>query len=327
MVADLTEHPSPWTETNFVSPYKGLHNDLESLLRARYVDGNPITVFLYTLGARIFLQNCIYSFVNYGKGHNYIVFAIGATSLQSCIQMKLPCYNATHMVRSAINDSHHADFFTPDFINIGWVKIMAADAVFGFGYDVHVSDIDMVYMRHVSSLADFAARVHADGTLLTEESMPEPAGAEQSGYINIVNIGSIYFKSNFRTKNLVRSWLFRAFEASDQVVFNGMAYQQWGLCDSPASCKALRKSGKAAIIRHPSLWKEGSCVRESIDPCDTRALYVHILCVVGKEKKLEALRKLDLLFIKDEASGAINESAGRQLSRCPPGRETAWKVD
>jgi hypothetical protein len=81
-----------------------------------------------------------------------------------------------------------------------WSKIVVATDVVELGYNLLLSDTDMTYFRNVNKTFSLWLRhTQADGAMLTEEG-----GGWPSGYINLVNTGSMLFVSNHRTKQLMR---------------------------------------------------------------------------------------------------------------------------
>jgi hypothetical protein len=82
--------------------WEGLHNDLPSLLKAQAIN-NAIALVVFNHGFAPIALNCIVSLVRFGKAHNYIVAAVGDASVAHCTELRLPCYNATRVVK-------HKDF-------------------------------------------------------------------------------------------------------------------------------------------------------------------------------------------------------------------------
>ena len=78
-------------------PYLGLEDDLTALLKVQS-SHNWVSVFLFNSGFADLTVNCIYSYINYGKAHNYVVYAFDDVSLKHCMRFKLPCYNATSLL-------------------------------------------------------------------------------------------------------------------------------------------------------------------------------------------------------------------------------------
>ena len=73
---------------------------------------------------------------------------------------------------------------------------------------------------------------------------------------------------------------------ADQERLNDQAFVGYSFCHSPLSCQAAKQAGLAAIARHPTIHKESSCIQPwtNHNPCSTRKLYVHAICVAVSGK-------------------------------------------
>jgi hypothetical protein len=77
--------------------WEGLHNDLPALLKAQARD-NAVAAVVFNRGFAPIALNCIVSLVRFGRAHNYVVAAVGESSVAGCLALRLPCFNATGLL-------------------------------------------------------------------------------------------------------------------------------------------------------------------------------------------------------------------------------------
>ena len=97
--------------------WEGLHNNLRALLKAQAQD-NAVAVVVFNHGFAPIALNCIVSLVRFGKAHNYIVAAIGDSSVEHCLELRLPCYNASEVVPKAKATDGDAGRNTQEWFNL-----------------------------------------------------------------------------------------------------------------------------------------------------------------------------------------------------------------
>ena len=101
--------------TPHVTPHTGLHNDLSALLAAQHSE-QCISVFVFSRAVTRWALNSIYSLVTFGQATNFIVAATDAASLAKCLDLGLPCYNATAFLlgrRGVAVSAHKLGLATP----------------------------------------------------------------------------------------------------------------------------------------------------------------------------------------------------------------------
>ena len=105
----------PAGQSASATPHLGLHNDLSALLAAQHSD-QCISVFVFSRAVTRWALNSIYSLVTFGKATNFIVAATDAASLAKCLDLGLPCYNATAFLlgrRGVAVSAHKLGLATP----------------------------------------------------------------------------------------------------------------------------------------------------------------------------------------------------------------------
>lgn len=78
-------------------PYKGLERDLDKVLQVQSRD-KWIALVPFTKGQKDFALNWVYSFTTLGAAENYLMYAFDRESLEVCVGLKLPCYDAGDML-------------------------------------------------------------------------------------------------------------------------------------------------------------------------------------------------------------------------------------
>ncbi len=99
----------PWNLDNRPGelPWEGLQNDLPQLLAVQARD-NTVTLVVFEATFSALALNSLVSLVRYGKVQNYLLAAVGEQSVEKCISLRLPCYNATGLLL-AQSDSLSSD--------------------------------------------------------------------------------------------------------------------------------------------------------------------------------------------------------------------------
>ena len=103
--------------TPHVPPYMGLQNDLSALLAAQHSE-QCISVFVFSRAVTRWALNSIYSLITFGEATNFIVAATDAASLTKCLDLGLPCYNATAFLlgrRGVAVSAHKLGLATPRY--------------------------------------------------------------------------------------------------------------------------------------------------------------------------------------------------------------------
>lgn len=164
--------------------YRDAHNNLKRLLGLQSKN-KWVTLFIYDHKLRRWAQNSIYSFLQYGHARNYLAAAIDEASLQDCIQLRLPCYNATHHFQGDASttaaESTISSLDTFRHHQIVWGKVSLLHEILGRGFHVHMSDVDVVYLREVYKSWGFILNTYkVDMTFMKEGHLPATAPGTSS---------------------------------------------------------------------------------------------------------------------------------------------------
>mmetsp|Transcript_28108 Transcript_28108/g.61666 ORF Transcript_28108/g.61666 Transcript_28108/m.61666 type:complete len:447 (+) Transcript_28108:95-1435(+) len=302
--SSLYEPGLPWLAPPGTSfPYKGLHNDLPALARAVVTSPKSryLTLVTFTADIQRFALNCLYSLVRYGKQTQYIVATFEAETLERCMQLNLPCFNASALVAIKLHNGAYT-YGTKESAHIWWAKQRVARLLLHLGYILHVSDVDVVYFRDVvQSYENVFRNVYADAVWATEEYNQLP-GDDGARSINMINAGVYAMKPSSRTLRFMEYWLDEwSLEYSDQTYLNQLMGTAYLFCDSASTCLVTKRRQKAAFYRHASFYKGTSCIQnELLEPCDTRRLYLHFLCHRGWDNKGGMWRRLKLWLVNEQ---------------------------
>lgn len=189
---DLETYAAPWSAPADVKfAYQGLHNDLRSLLAQQSIR-QTISVTFFTAAQRSMLLNCVYSLIKFGHALNYIVVTIDHTSLAECLRLRLPCYNATHLLGelAAQTDS---SFGSQQYRKIVHSKPGIVWEVLRLGLNVHFTDVDVSFLRRVwPSYSRLLQRTGADMVFMNE-------------YTHL-NSGNFVIRYDERTVSAVKAW-------------------------------------------------------------------------------------------------------------------------
>ena len=107
-------------------PHMGLHNELDALLAAQHSE-RCISVFVFSRAVTRWALNSIYSLVTFGRATNFIVAATDAASLARCLDLGLPCYNATAFLlgrRGVAVSAHKLGLATPRYQALVWGQVV-----------------------------------------------------------------------------------------------------------------------------------------------------------------------------------------------------------
>ncbi|KAJ3353430.1 hypothetical protein GGF32_002992 [Allomyces javanicus] len=286
--------------------YGPLVNDLAGLAAAQARD-KQVTVIPYQLAFRPMLENLIYSLVKYGKTRHYIVAAMDAPTLDSCLTMNLPCLNAT---------SYSASSFSGEVIAgqgdgwalISWIKPRVVEALLRLGYSVHLTDTDIAYVRNVwPSYMKWMDAVDADLAATFEPSWP-------------INTGNYIARPTPTTLNFFKEYLAigdRDPRIPDQRAFGMALGSHGGMCQWRGACAALKRDGKLALRDYSSIFGRHSvCPRDSLDLCAPNVLYVHPICMSGQEVKKRKMIQLNVWFMREVCPAGAGEDPALRKGEC-----------
>ncbi|GLC34953.1 hypothetical protein PLESTB_001182500 [Pleodorina starrii] len=208
--------------------------------------------------------------------------------------------------------------------NIGWAKVKLTRDVLKLGYNVHLSDLDISYLKpiHLARKEVFSwSRGAADGSMMQEEwvHQDDPDKPATRRPIYIANTGVVFLRANSRTVGFMESLLkYEGADTQDQYVATLVAYASWAPCVDEASCLAARKRGLAAVQLHPAQFAGSNCLPEQgYSPCATRRLYVHAVCRVTSVTKEAFLRYTKAMFIGGGGGGGGGSAASVDASQAP----------
>ena len=93
-------------------------------------------MFVFSRAVTRWALNSIYSFILYGQSGNYIVAAADEASLARCLELRLPCYNASFLLgrRGVAISAHKLGLATKRYQSLVWGKVVLAENVLRLGY-------------------------------------------------------------------------------------------------------------------------------------------------------------------------------------------------
>jgi len=325
-----------------------LANHLPELLHAQQAN-QWVTVFMFSADAQRWVLNCVYSYIKFGEANNYIVAATDEASLQACLQLRLPCYNAS----SAMGNSE---------LDLVWAKVAVAKQVLDLGYNVHYSDVDVVYMRPVwPSYYRLFQKFQPDAIFMNEtggtglDPLPRRAADvalavdPPTGYVNLLNTGVFAMRSNVVTRRLMATWLgmrgvgdgggvsssSSAGWRGNQAPLNSRAFVDYVPCEVYETCATARQAGLPAVFRHPPQFgsQRGPCPMETLGdvPCHKDTLFVHMNCRskwpgwlwwVSMAQTLESYR---LMLLDEQLRPVYNEDSPATRHPFLPCKGPAWE--
>ncbi|KAJ3185968.1 hypothetical protein HDU85_000882 [Gaertneriomyces sp. JEL0708] len=298
-----TQHPSvdpqlvakykstPWllppNRSIFRYQQRGLENDLERLAKI-VAPEKRITVMLFHDKYRAITENAIYSMIEYGKVTAYVVGALDETSLVKCIEMNLPCFDASAFAPIRFEEEAVTRYA---WAAISWVKPRMVNQLLRLGYTVHMTDTDISYIRDVwASFEKFMHEVDADMTIAYEAS-------------TTVNTGNYVVVPNERTFRFFDVYLAKGkanFEQADQWAWGDVARAgHAAYCQTKEECAKAKEKGVIAIRDFAAAFGRTHACPRSIDLCSPDINYIHPVCMVGMVKKMTQHKQLGSWFMQD----------------------------
>lgn len=291
-------------------PYQGFHNDLLALLRTQ-AKNKRVSFSLFNQASVPLLLNYVLSLLTVAGVTNYFVGALDHTALDTCLALKLPCYNATSWTyREFYPDAEpeavvqlfkrEAVYLDYRYWQIHWIKAFMIEHIVQLNYSVHYSDIDLVYLRPAWPLYDAIIKAtNADAIFEQEERIRNQQW--QSGVSTaqlLVRPSNTSLRMTWRWANGTDRHYSETFWVN---YIKGKVYKH---CYNAAQCKAVKKEHDLATVarfpgQNPQTW--GACPPQQPPPhpCDALNLYAHPACSVGLASKVEWLRKRGLWAVKD----------------------------
>lgn len=331
------EAAAPWTAppgTTF--PYTNLENDLTRLLEVQASEHRWISMVTMTAKIKRFVVNCLYSLHKYGKQPHYMVATFDDISLAECKRLNLPCLNATMFSQQRIEDGDHG-FGSQHAVAMWWAKQTLTTELIRRNYNVHASDVDVVYFRNMNLSYDrIFSDTKADGIFAAEEGGPgepwEPVHPSKS-YINLINAGVYAIQANNRTLDFMLRWTApEGRKHMDQVYLNHLHTEAYVFCTSHSTCRSAQGHGKFALFRHQFFFPGTSCIQNIYppdnsepDPCNPRRLYLHFLCTCCWDAKSKCWEHNRLWFVDTNLKPMYTDGGGsEQHPFMPCKEEVAW---
>lgn len=145
-------------------------------------------------------------------------------------------------------------------------------------------------------------------------------------------------RSNNRSISLFEKWWNGQKGYDDQGWLNRHLGKEWLICTSAPTCTSYQRAGWFAAYQHPPYFHADHCVSGAAlsftDPnraCDTRRLYVHILCAGGYHAKNKTLEHWNLWLIGQDLKpiwsgswGGGGGGGGAKHPFLPCAEDTAW---
>jgi hypothetical protein len=140
----------PWLQPVSWKPvYADDFNDLDKMLKLRATQDKWITLFCFSMSKDrtyspeelAFLRvalNTLYTYRVFGQASADIVAALTPEALTECRKFRLPCYDASKYAKDARS-----------FKTINWAKVKLARDILKIGYNVHLSDLDVSYLKPI----------------------------------------------------------------------------------------------------------------------------------------------------------------------------------
>ncbi|KAI9004729.1 hypothetical protein BC832DRAFT_557980 [Gaertneriomyces semiglobifer] len=288
----VTKYKSaPWllppNRSIFRYQQRGLENDLERLAQI-VAPEKRITVMLFHDKYRAITENAIYSMIEYGKVTAYLVGALDEASLATCIEMNLPCFNASAFAPVKLQGEAVTEYA---WAAISWVKPRMVNQLLRLGYTVHMTDADISYIRDVwTSFEQFMQEADADMTIAYEE-------------LTTVNTGNYVVVPNERTFRFFDVYLAKGeanFEQPDQWAWGDVARAGHAeYCQTKGECAKAKEKGVIAIRDFAAAFGRNPPCPRSIDLCSPEINYIHPVCMLGMVKKVTTHKQLGSWFMQD----------------------------
>lgn len=300
-------------------PYEDLSADLDALLAVqarpaasgaghRRGSGLRVTLTLYTAALRPLLLNWVYTLVSFGGVEGFLVAVVDAQSLQDCISLRLPCWDARDVLGLAELHGAEEQLHSPagsTYSKLTHGKPSLALQVLRRGYDLHFADADMVFVRDVWRSFDVLLEaIEADGSFMREEKRFVNSGH----YVMLYNLRTLAFMEAW-AGDRVEKWAF----LSDQEWLRSpyLFGPAWMACEGPQeaamagatlqSCAEVAASGRAAVYAYVEQGRPmpfGGCLnRFEYQHCAPWQVGLHYICMRGQADKIDLIKRHGLWFV------------------------------
>ncbi|ORZ32413.1 hypothetical protein BCR44DRAFT_78278 [Catenaria anguillulae PL171] len=318
-------HSAPWLLPRGLlrATYEPMANDLPKLAAfvAQKASGGGkalkyprVSIIPYQSQYRQLAENLLASLSTFGQTRNYFLFAIDPAAARDCLHWNVPCYNATHL---AVADFSAAGELTlaeskDMWAQVSWVKPRLVRALLELGFEVHLSDTDISYVRDVwASYTEYLDEVGAQVGLMREFG----------DYV--ANTGNYVVRPTAAAK---RAWAkYVAIGDADSTISDQSAFIDLvnstsptaAFCSSRPTCAALaHHSPPVVAIRDYSnpFGRLTPCPR-LIDMCKPDLMYIHPICFGGIQPKISVMKQLGAWFMEDENGWSKGKGKGAWMCR------------
>jgi hypothetical protein len=331
---------SPWLfpKSQALFPYLGMHNDLDTLLKTMAYPSKKIIILTFNWHWQSMAQNNIFTLVRFTRTFNYIVATGDEITLLVCIELNLPCYNASSYMlnlKTNVSMKHQGLFNDPYYLTLVWYLIPFYLDILRKGFIIMKSDTDISYA---------GKDIWQTFELMIEKTEADLIFMRESP----VNTGQFYAIPNDRVIAFFEEWIAskRVFEKqNDQQVLSIMNGKIYKTCNSKDSCNRVKTllmqgssdyqlrvnnqdSKMAAVLTYPSSFTRfgGICPpNKKMDPCNQDILYVHTICMTGAQAKIDAFKRLGFWLMTDPCTNSkldvpfrSAEFVNISLTRCVP---------
>jgi hypothetical protein len=265
--------PVPWLLPKRYSglPYSNLSSrDLSVVAAARAKPkgsySKAISVAFFSKGMIRMLENCIYTMVKFGGVDNYIVATWSESDLEACLDLNLPCADASNYLPKLKNQNTTAEasnlssnpgaeeveqrktqnvpeFESKAYNRIMWLKPAVIAFLIDQNYAVHSTDVDVSYSSKPVWESYLMYLNVAPGSEAVDAAFQVEGDGEKGSPINSGNFVALPTPG---TKKLFSSWLSLASEKVEQggnqrglqTLFKDGTFV---LCSTPQECQDAMK--------------------------------------------------------------------------------------
>ncbi|CAF1546162.1 unnamed protein product [Adineta ricciae] len=321
---------SPWLfpKSRSLFSYLGLHNDLDGLLQIMSRGTRKIMILGFNSHWQSMIENNIFTLVRFARASNYIVLAPDQITLLVCIELNLPCYNASRYFEDArgnVSINREGLFLDPYFLALVWYGLPLYLDILRKGFTIMKSDSDISFASKEiwAAMENMVNETKADLVFMREHP---------------VNTGHFYASPNDRVKAFFEEWIAsRAFlpKLNEQLALSSLMNKTYMLCQSEQLCSYVKNipmksnmsrslfnattQGKmAAVTTYPSAFSEfgGICPPNiTINPCKPQTLYVHPICMTSSKLKIEKLKALGFWLLTEPCSESAFEISINQYTK------------
>lgn len=301
--------------------------DLEGLAasRAQPFDTweKTISVLLFSKAFAPMVQNTVYTMAKFAQVDNYIALTWTAPDLEACLDLNLPCADVSSLFEffniKGSDLGKEAEFQSPLYMAIVWLKPLVALTLLKQGYVVHITDTDIAYTTKP---------LWKSYMTFIEEAGVDLAGTGDGGSINTGNYVALPTPAAIK---MFEIWVnsshdFIGQKLGDQEGLATLGGQIFSACDRKFCEGGQKNEVKARIGLFPSAQfsiDADVCALRSAEhapfltPCHFTVLFVHPVCASGTALKQRILEKLGFWFVESEFEDDV-EDGDSAVQRCLP---------